>query len=102
MGFRGECFYSGPMEQSRITHNGESKPGAWNITSGSAPAPKSVENIWQIGFINPFAIVHAMKPYIDIVDSIRAREMTKMDFMDWVRRILTTLIICHKEFELTR
>ena len=24
----------------------------------------------------------AMKPYIDIVDSIRAKEMTKMDFMD--------------------
>lgn len=24
----------------------------------------------------------AMKPYIDIVDSIRAREMSKMDFMD--------------------
>ena len=23
-----------------------------------------------------------MEPYIDIVDSIRAREMTKMDFMD--------------------
>ena len=24
----------------------------------------------------------AMKPYIDIVDSIRAKEMTKMDLMD--------------------
>ena len=24
----------------------------------------------------------AMKPYIDIVDSIRAKEMTKMDIMD--------------------
>lgn len=24
----------------------------------------------------------AMRPYIDIVDSIKAKEMTKMDFMD--------------------
>ena len=43
----------------------------------AAVAPPNVVMKWTGHFGHK-----AMKPYIDIVGSIRAREMTKMDFMD--------------------